>query len=75
MAYRVFRDSAGVEWEVWDTIPTSTVRHTLASGWLTFQCATAKRRLSPLPLYWVNASEEELTEMLERATPVMPRLG
>ena len=70
MAHRIWVDANGVEWQVWDTIPRSLVRGTLQAGWLTFESADEKRRFAPLPLYWVNASDEELTDMLAQARPV-----
>lgn len=70
MSHRTIRDDQGVEWQVWDTIPAKLVSRTLESGWLTFECATEKRRLAPVPLYWLSAGEGELLRLLGEATPV-----
>lgn len=72
MAYRSFTDREGTEWEVWDVVPSSTVRHTLSGGWLTFESTHEKRRLAPVPLYWVSADDAEL-ERLMRSASVVPR--
>ena len=72
MAYRSFTDRDGTQWQVWDVVPSSTVRHTLSGGWLTFESETEKRRLAPVPLYWVSADDAEL-ERLMRAAAVVPR--
>ena len=73
MSYRTFTDSTGTEWQVWDIVPGKRVRHTLAEGWLTFESATEKRRLAPIPLYWVSADDAELERMLKKAAPVPQR--
>ena len=74
MSYRTFTDSHGVEWQAWDVFPSTDVRHTLQGGWLTFQAGREKRRLAPVPLYWVNADVEELCRLLETAKPVAERV-
>lgn len=73
MAHRTFRDQAGLEWQVWDVMPTSAVGVTLDGGWLTFLAGEDKRRLAPVPLYWLHASEAELTVLLQTAKPVGAR--
>ena len=73
MSFRNFTDSAGTEWQVWDIVPGKRVRHTLADGWLTFESAAEKRRLAPIPLYWVSADDAELERMLRSAVPVQAR--
>lgn len=76
MALRTFTDSSGVSWTVWDTIRSTDapVTSTLAGGWLTFESERGeKRRLAPIPLYWANAPEGDLHQLLERARPVTPR--
>ena len=75
MALRAFQDAAGVEWQVWDTIPAKLVSTTYEGGWLTFQSAVEKRRLAPIPLYWTNADVEELMRLLRKAKPVAELLG
>ena len=73
MAHRTFRDRNGLEWQVWDVIPNSFVGATLDGGWLTFLSGDDKRRLAPVPLYWVNAPEAELIVLLESAKQVGSR--
>jgi hypothetical protein len=75
MALRSFQDADGVEWQVWDTIPAKLVSTTYEGGWLTFQSAAEKRRLAPIPLYWMNADVEELSRLLRKAKPVAELLG
>ena len=70
MGHRTIRDEQGVEWQVWDTTPAKQVSQTLEGGWLTFESRTEKRRLAPVPLYWLSAEERELLELLGRARPV-----
>jgi hypothetical protein len=38
--------------------------------WLAFESAHDKRRLSPIPDDWMQASTEELQRLLALATPV-----
>ena len=73
MAYRTFTDHDGTAWQVWDTVPGKQVRHSLAGGWLTFESELEKRRLAPIPLYWVKAPDEELERMLGTAKVVPKR--
>ena len=74
MAHRSFKDEDGRYWEVWDVVPSKWVGPTLDGGWLAFQCDDERRRLSPLPLYWASAPEDELRELLARAKPVSSRI-
>ncbi len=75
MGLRNFRDSNGILWQAWDTLPEKIVSNTLEGGWLTFQREGEKRRLAPIPLYWANASEDELRALLARAKSVAPAGG
>ena len=59
-----------MEWQVWDVIPNSFVGATLDGGWLTFLSGEDKRRLAPVPLYWVNAPDTELIALLDSAKQV-----
>jgi hypothetical protein len=80
MALREFTDRTGCRWRVWDIRPEQMHAATRAEdhlqsvihGWLAFEPAGGgeKRRLSPIPGRWENASEAELERMLERAEPV-----
>ena len=73
MAHRTFRDRNGVEWQVWDVITDTFVGATLDGGWLTFLAGEDKRRLAPVPLYWVSAPDSDLIGLLETAKPVAVR--
>lgn len=42
----------------------------LASGWLTFECPTEKRRLAPIPQHWEQMEEDELERLCQSARPV-----
>ncbi len=75
MSYRTFQDASGVEWQAWDVFPSTDVRNTLQGGWLTFQSATEKRRLAPVPLYWVSMDEAELRRLLDSAKPAPELTG
>ena len=46
----------------------------LASGWLTFESFTEKRRLAPIPAHWEEMSVRDLIGLWERANPVS-RIG
>ena len=59
-----------MEWQIWDTTPAKQVSQTLEGGWLTFESAEEKRRLAPVPLYWLSAPDDELRGLLAQAQPV-----
>ncbi|MFN2565525.1 MAG: hypothetical protein ABR499_11030 [Gemmatimonadaceae bacterium] len=42
----------------------------LSSGWLCFDGAPGKRRLSPIPADWARCPDEQLEEYCRRASPV-----
>lgn len=46
-----------------------------ASGWLCFESPTEKRRLSPIPVGWDEAGEEDLRWLVGRAREVPKRLA
>jgi hypothetical protein len=61
---------------VWDTGPevrAGLVQARFERGWLTFQCESEKRRVSPIPSGWEVATDEALEELLRSASPVAPR--
>lgn len=60
---------------MWDVIPSKFVGATLDGGWLTFLAGDDKRRLAPVPLYWLSASEAELGTLLDSAKAVNLRGG
>ena len=81
---RGFKDSTGVEWRVWEVIPsraaigTSAVTQArtslnstpYANGWLCFESESEKRRLTPIPAGWETGSPGEISRLLLQATPV-----
>ena len=80
MAYREFRDSAGLTWRVWDTLPTrpQVMDAMWRDGWLTFQSGSARRRLAPIPTGWADESPNRLELMCKAAQPAireMPARG
>jgi|SRR5579884_1195715 len=44
----------------------------LDGGWLTFQCDTEKRRLSPIPAQWMALSDPDLIILAKSAKPYRP---
>lgn len=86
---RGFTDSTGVEWRVWEVIPsraaigtsavtqarTSISSTPYANGWLCFESDAEKCRLAPIPSGWEEGSPGEISELLLRATPVQTRRG
>jgi hypothetical protein len=74
-AMRTFHDTSGAEWTVFEVrrepgrdigyLPQGFNR-----GWLCFECAGAKRRLTPVPEGWARMQHPELEALLERAAPV-----
>jgi len=76
MPIREFTDSSGLKWRVWSTIPLApkVYEESLRSGWLTFESATGRRRLAPIPPHWEEASVERL-EQLCRIAPLARPTG
>ena len=84
---RGFKDSTGVEWRVWEVIPsraaigtsaraqshTSLSSTPYANGWLCFESDIEKRRLAPIPAGWELRPPGEIAELLQEATPVQAR--
>jgi hypothetical protein len=74
MPIRDFVDTNGALWVVWSTTPSQGSRHGVDTpyreGWLTFTSGAARRRLSPIPEEWHNASAERLELYLRAATEV-----
>jgi hypothetical protein len=48
------------------------MRQLMAVGWLVFQSVRERRRLSPIPADWKEASDRELAELCARAQRVVP---
>jgi hypothetical protein len=82
MSHRTMRDSAGVEWNVWDVKPgildrvgrRLTLRPSMAGGWLAFESSTGeKRRLTPVPDGWEEFPDAKLDVCRELTEPVPAR--
>ena len=81
MAIRDFTDGRGNSWTVWSTLPQrrSGVPVELRDGWLTFECGAIRKRLSPIPANWEDASTARLelycgaAETLDSARRSNPR--
>jgi len=81
---REFVDPKGVRWKVWDVWPTGRVASDdarpismfpsmgLSGGWLCFESATEKRRLSPVPPEWENCDEATLCGFCDCAGFITP---
>jgi hypothetical protein len=74
---RIFTDSDGVEWTVFDVSRearlTEDTRHLpigFADGWLCFENPGFKRRLAPIPERWHMQPDTGLEAMLRKAVPV-----
>lgn len=84
---RGFKDSAGVEWRVWEVFPSnvaipprvgSRARSSLtatpfANGWLCFESGSEKRRLAPIPAGWAFNEPLNLEALCRQATVIPPR--
>lgn len=83
MAFRTFRDPEGREWQVWDVVPSREVegssrRHhylppEMAEGWLCFEAADQKRRLTPFPADWEQRDDASIHALCLAAQPVAAR--
>lgn len=78
--HRAFTDDAGVEWTVRAVYPLdrTDVRHarllgTFQQGWLSFECAVSKRRLSPIPDGWVTLDDAGLHALCRQAEEASAR--
>jgi hypothetical protein len=62
VAVREFTDSHGITWRVWKTRPSIAMLYTeeQRNGWLTFESATERRRLAPVPGGWEEISVDRL---------------
>jgi hypothetical protein len=71
--HRLFDDVRGVSWDVWAVYPEgrpsqlSALPPAFQSGWLVFESAGEKRRLSPIPSNWLSLPLEELERLCEQA--------
>jgi hypothetical protein len=76
-AMRQIRDAAGVEWMVYEVNPGTnqwpsiqSLPEGYRSGWLCFESAMEKRRLTPPPSGWQNLPAEQLSGLIRSAVPV-----
>jgi hypothetical protein len=71
---REFRDSKGVNWRVWPTLPDLKRGHpaALRDGWLTFECDSTKKRIVPIPDGWESAPLDELEILCNVAEEYRP---
>src|SRR6185503_954296 len=83
---RAYTDSTGVEWRVWDVLPSAgtsdavaealsgSLQHTaFANGWLCFESDREKRRLAPIPVGWELQEPAFLDQLRLQATLVLSR--
>ena len=82
---RGFIDSTGVEWRVWEVLPSRTESGSdlrtlsslqatpFANGWLCFESHDEKRRLAPIPNGWESRDPTRLEELCAQATIVPAR--
>jgi hypothetical protein len=77
MAYREFVDSRDVVWRVWSTVPADGghLHGGFQHGWLTFECGSELRRLTPIPDDWEYESAERLEALCQDARDVKRRLS
>ena len=73
MSTRCFRDTSGVTWHVWKTVPGPLGRLPGFASWLIFESGTARRRLSPIPNGWETVASQRLEQMCRVAQPVDQR--
>src|SRR4051794_16123030 len=76
-AMRLLTDSAGTQWTVFEVKRQSGSKERwsylpdeFGDGWLCFESSTSKRRLTPVPARWREFGDDELEQMLGRASVV-----
>ena len=79
-AHRIFEDTQGMRWDACAIHPSAPVGRVqlpepYRSGWLFFESATQKRRLSPIPDDWRSVSDDVLRAMCEQAEVVPERVS
>ena len=73
---RTVADSAGTEWTIFEVKKTvagdqwTYLPAQFGNGWLCFESAAAKRRLTPVPPGWGAMSDADLLRLLRKAQPV-----
>jgi hypothetical protein len=72
-SHRPFEDKRGVRWDVWAVYPEgrpsqlSALPGPFQSGWLVFESASEKRRLSPIPTDWQTLEPRALEQLCDQA--------
>lgn len=67
---RTYTDREGITWYVYVVQPSAAAHHlpdSLQSGWLCFEAADVKRRLTPVPIDWERCTTVELDLYRARA--------
>ena len=70
-------DSAGTQWTIFEVKRTvagdrwTYLPEQFGNGWLCFESAVAKRRLTPVPGGWSGMTDADLLGLLRKAQPVM----
>jgi hypothetical protein len=74
---RTVADAAGTEWTIFEVKKSvagdqwTYLPEQFGNGWLCFESAVAKRRLTPVPPGWADMSDKELVGLMKRAVPVV----
>jgi hypothetical protein len=74
---RTVADSAGTEWTIFEVKKTiagdqwTYLPEQFGNGWLCFESAVSKRRLTPVPHGWDDMSDAELLGLLKQAQPAV----
>jgi hypothetical protein len=74
---REFTDATGTTWRVWSTTPRADAvfDESHKAGWLTFESASTRKRLAPIPKAWEEATPERLDLMCRVADVVRRASG
>ena len=80
MGQTLFRDARGVQWRVYEVSARTLARlparravlPALRGGWLCFEAAREKRRLTSYPADWSALYDAGLAALCEAATVVRP---
>ena len=74
---RTVADSAGTEWTIFEVKKSvagdqwTYLPEQFGNGWLCFESAVAKRRLTPVPPGWADMSDKQLLGLMKKAEPVI----
>lgn len=83
MSYRTFTGPDGATWKAWSVAPdrpeswndraAQFLPAGMAEGWLCLESGEDRRRVSPAPAGWLDASDAELWKLVDTAIPVKKR--